>query len=661
MALLFEDAAKAKDAIMASQQKEIQMLYLNWAEDIADKAEFYSHKTNASAALSERYYKELYNQMKATNKQLGQEIQGLITSNMYTIADSVVASNVNWLKEFGFSEDGLNAAFSYIPNDVVQRLITGQIYQGGWNLSQRIWSDSQQTQSDVYQIMARGLAEQKSVYEIAKDLESYVRPGAKKNWNPILAMRNTKTGEIEYKRLYKSKVDYSAQRLARTLAQHSYQQSFIATTQNNPFIMSYRWHSNGSRVCELCLARDGKIYKKDELPMDHPNGMCTMEPIVADDMVEQLANWFNSPDGTYPDIDAFAGNFGYEAAKSGTVQSFIDKYGKSTKSPNAWFNSLTPIQKAEAKVLKDQSGLTWNKWYEQNIYEGDGSNLGGKTQKVLAFTSAQEKYLAPYGFTPTNMPKTFDDWSYKVGYEKASEILKSMGTDWSDPHPYQKLMQFYNANLASSNLTTKTVAAKKTAGSIGKAFDASAWADSLRKNNLGEMNDWTRAWVKAISGNEKYGVEVYTGSAYRDMNRFLRGQSSKTSYADEIKLATSALKKASLPRDVIVRRGSGYNMLNDLGVGRITPENKSNFIGAIVQDKGFVSTSPAPSGGFTDDIEYIIKLPKGSQAMYVDSISRHMGEEELLINRGGKYIVEDVEFNNWGDVRKIYMTLKNLK
>ena len=58
MPLLFEDAAKAKDAIMVSQQKEIQKLYDDWAKDIADRAKFYSTKTNASAAVSERYYKD---------------------------------------------------------------------------------------------------------------------------------------------------------------------------------------------------------------------------------------------------------------------------------------------------------------------------------------------------------------------------------------------------------------------------------------------------------------------------------------------------------------------------------------------------------------------------------------------------------------------------
>lgn len=677
MPLLFEDAAKAKDAIMVSQQKEIQKLYDEWAQDIADRAKFYSHKTNASAAVSERYYKELYAQMKEQSNLIGKEIQGLITSNMYTIADSVVASNVNWLKEFGFSESGLNAAFSYIPNDVVQRLVTGQIYQGGWNLSQRIWSDSQQTQRDAYQIMARGLAEQKSVYEIAKDLEAYVKPSAKLPWNPVLAMRNTKTGQIEYKRIYKKQVDYNAQRLARTLAQHSYQQSFIAATEKNPFVTEYVWHSNGSRVCDLCKARDGVHYKKTELPMDHPNGMCVMEPVIVDDMVDQLADWFNSPDGTYPEIDAFAGNFGYDVKKTGTVDDFIAKYGKSTKSPNAWFNSLTPIQKAEAKLLKDQSGLTWNKWYEQNIYAGDGSNIGGKKKAsatIQVFSKVQEKYLTPYGFSPTNMPKNFDDWSHKISYDQASEILKSMGTSWSDPHPYQQLMKYYNANLVksgiSSQVTTATKAATtatkatttaKAATKVDEVFDTAKWYDSVRQNDLNMMERWTDDWLKTITSTERAAVETYTSNAYTNMNKYLRGQSSTTRYASEIEAAKKALAKASLPQETIVRRGSGYNMLDELGFGSITPQNKDKFIGAIVEDKGFVSTSPSPSGGFSGSIEYIIKLPKGSQAMYVDSISYYQGEEELLINAGGRFAVEDVEFDRWGSVEKIYMTLKNLQ
>lgn len=781
--LIFKDAEAARDAIMDSQKKEIAALYENWADEIGERAKYYSHKSTASAPVSERYYRELQKQLRATSQEISNEVYSKIKKNMYTVADAVVADNVKWLESFGFSKDGLNAAFSYVPDEIVRNLVTGQIYDSGWSLSARIWGDNEQTLKDIYQVMAKGLAENKPIYEIAKDLEKYVRPSAQLPWN-LRAADGVK--------IYKKQVDYNAQRLARTLVQHGYQQSFVAATQKNPFITEYIWRSNGSRVCELCMARDGKHYKKDELELDHPNGMCTMEPVVVDDMVDKLADWFNSPDGTYPEIDEFAGNFGYNASKSNikTAQDFVNKYGMSTKSPNAWFNSLTPVQKAEAKMLKEQSGLTWNEWYEQNVHStGDATKdfvkkygtstkspnawynsltaaqkaeakllkeqsgltwndwynknvyagAAPKTTTVKAFSSAQNKYLSPYGFSPDNMPTNFDDWSHKISHEQAGEILKSMGTSWSDPHPYQQLMKYYNANLTNANFVDQivdvTTAAKKTtttanavkysqddiikmlnsgseknyntvsqlfakhgfniedffdeneildtntfmfkeamakvtgkpstitnvASKVDDAFDAAKWADSVRKNNLGEMDRWTNDWLKTITSTEKSGVRTYTGSAYTDMNEYLRGQRKTTRYADEIKACQSALSKASLPRETVVRRGSGYNMLNELGIGSVTPQNKDKFIGAIVTDKGFVSTSPSPHGGFSGSIEYVIRLPQGSQAMYVDSISRFQGEEELLINCGGKYQVEDVEFNSYGDVKKIYMTLKNLK
>jgi len=59
------------------------------------------------------------------------------------------------------------------------------------------------------------------------------------------------------------------------------------------------------------MERDGRVFQKGNLPMDHPNGMCTIEPVVVDDMIDQLADWFNSPDGTYPEIDEFAKDFGW--------------------------------------------------------------------------------------------------------------------------------------------------------------------------------------------------------------------------------------------------------------------------------------------------------------------------------------------------------------
>ena len=101
-------------------------------------------------------------------------------------------------------------------------------------------------------------------------------------------------------------------------------------------------------------------------------------------------------------------------------------------------------------------------------------------------------------------------------------------------------------------------------------------------------------------------------------------------------------------------------MLKELGID-ISEANKDKLIGGIVQDLGFLSTSPDPSGGFSPGIEYVTKIPEGSQAMYIDTIWKHRGEKELLVNCGGKFMVDDVEFDSYGDVKRIYMTLKNLK
>lgn len=372
--LIFKNAEDAKFAIMASQQKEIVKLYEDWADEIGERAKYYSYKSTASAPVSERYYKELQKQLRQTSQEVSNEIYKKIKSNIYTISDAVVSDNVKWLESFGFSSNALNAAFSYVPHETVQKLITGQIYESGWSLSSRIWSDNEQTLKDIYQVMARGLAENKPIYDIAKDLESYVRPSAKLPWNLRMA---------DGKKIYKKQVDYNAQRLARTLVQHGYQQSFIETTQKNPFITEYVWRSNGSRTCELCASRDGVHYSKDDLPMDHPNGMCTMEPVIDDKMADKLADWFNSPDGTYPEIDEFAKSFGYNPTVkkdiSNSMNNLVGKYGRSkAKTISSWQAKLSANEKALVKQMKIESGLSWDDFYVQYIYNGDGSNLGGK-------------------------------------------------------------------------------------------------------------------------------------------------------------------------------------------------------------------------------------------------------------------------------------------
>lgn len=378
--LVFEDAEKARDSITSKQYKEIAALYEQWADDIAKKAEKFANKTNPSAPLSKRYLEELKKQLEASRDETLKKVESTIKSSMQTVADSVVKSNVEWLSEFGFPKSDLIAAFSNVPTDTVDKLVTGKLYKGGWSLSKAIWGDSEKTMSEAYKIVAGGLAKQQSVYEIAKDLEQFISPSAKKKWNLT---------DKDGRKIYPKSVDYSAQRLARTLTQHAYQHSFQETTKDNPFITKYRWVSNGSRACKICKERDGKIYDKDKLPMDHPNGMCTMVPVVMDEdeMLDELAAWVKGA-GEHPEIDKFAKKFGYEPSikknvskatqKPSKAASAAKKQTSTAKEETAAQNEPKAASKKPAGTAKKAKNATYktfknpeaaHEWTMENVYD----------------------------------------------------------------------------------------------------------------------------------------------------------------------------------------------------------------------------------------------------------------------------------------------------
>lgn len=300
--LVFKKADDAKAAITDSARKEIVALYSKWSDEIGKKAEYYKTKTNASSWLQEMNMRQLQAQLDATSKHIANEVNGIVKDTIYQVSDAVVQANNGWLIKLGFPVTGVESAFVSVPDQTVRRLVTGQIYESGWSLSKSIWSDNEDTLKKLYEIVAQGLAQNMTAYDISKLLEQYVDPSRAKQWNLRMA---------DGKNIYKKAVDYNAQRLARTLAQHGYQTSVIAVTEKNPFIMDIIWRANGSRVCQLCMDRDGQHFPKNDLPLDHPNGMCTMEPAVDPDLTDKLADWINNPDGTFPEIDAFASEFGY--------------------------------------------------------------------------------------------------------------------------------------------------------------------------------------------------------------------------------------------------------------------------------------------------------------------------------------------------------------
>lgn len=390
--LVFKKADDAKAAITDSARKEIAALYSKWSDEIGKKAEYYKTKTNASSWLQEMNMRQLQAQLGATSKHIANEVNGIVKDTIYQVSDAVVQANNDWLIKLGFPVTGVESAFVSVPDQTVRRLITGQIYESGWSLSKSIWSDNEDTLKKLYEIVAQGLAQNMTAYDISKLLEQYVDPSRAKQWNLRMA---------DGKNIYKKAVDYNAQRLARTLAQHGYQTSVIAVTEKNPFIIDIIWRANGSRVCELCLSRDGQHFPKNDVPLDHPNGMCTMEPAVDPDLTDKLADWINSPDGTFPEIDAFASEFGYMPDVKKTVDESITFKNKQMyeeakiKAKDDYQNRLSELEKererAQEKLLNDFGG----DFLEQRIKirKDDSLSVEAKERMIDAILDKREKYF----------------------------------------------------------------------------------------------------------------------------------------------------------------------------------------------------------------------------------------------------------------------------
>ena len=295
----FADASKARVQITNTQVRAIRSMYKDLAEEIAEESARLSTRTNISSIMRRQYLANLSRQINKELDDIGKMQGSTIRANMQAVAAAIVKDNVFLLNKMGVNA---TAAYSHIPSDIVKEVASGQLYKGRWTLNSAIWGNTAKTKQDINTVIAKGIAGQKSTYEIAKDLEQYVNPLKRKDWDWSKVYPGTN-----------KVVDYNAQRLARTMVSHAYQDAFVRTTKDNPFIDSYRWlASGGDRMCEVCAERDGKIFEKDELPLDHPNGMCTFEAVISksfNQIGEELADWVNGEN--HPELDNFAESLGY--------------------------------------------------------------------------------------------------------------------------------------------------------------------------------------------------------------------------------------------------------------------------------------------------------------------------------------------------------------
>ena len=297
----FRESSKVKNEIVIEQAKQIQKMYEDSLKEVKDKINLLTSKQSTSNKAIQ--LKQLEAEINKAYSVISSRIETAIKNNSNIVLDAVLNDAKNLAGKIGFTA---SAAYAKVPEKVIEKLVTGQIYQEGWTLSKALWKDENLMRQDIQNIVAKGIAGNKSTFEIAKTLEKYVDPNAAKPW--------------DWGKVYpgsKQKIDYNAQRLARTMVNHAYQQGTVEVIKENPFIEKVRWLSALAvgRTCELCESRNNVLFDKDKVPLDHPNGLCTIAPEVEDldDIAKKAKAWKDAPDGTYPEIDTYAKSLGYKS------------------------------------------------------------------------------------------------------------------------------------------------------------------------------------------------------------------------------------------------------------------------------------------------------------------------------------------------------------
>lgn len=319
---------KGAEEVREQQTKEkanrTKKLYQDLYDDVSKQL------TRRNTDIREVQLYNLRNDIEERLEQIGQSIEDDCYDAMLTTSREVVRDMRGELAAIGYKKEMVERAFFYVPQLVAHSIANGDVYAGNWTLSGAIWKDVKQNQNKILTIVAKGAQYGKSNLEIAKDLEKFVNPSARKRSSRIIKWRYDAQGNAIKDSFYFGDVDYNAQRLSRTLISHAYQQAMLVTNEKNPFVEGYRWLTSNfhGRVCDICLdlaetdryGMGAGVFPKEELPMDHPNGMCTFEIVKVGTFEENSARidaWFNSPRGTDPELDSYAETF-YTDKRRGT-------------------------------------------------------------------------------------------------------------------------------------------------------------------------------------------------------------------------------------------------------------------------------------------------------------------------------------------------------
>jgi SPP1 gp7 family putative phage head morphogenesis protein len=153
--------------------------------------------------------------------------------------------------------------------------------------------------------------------------------------------------------------------------------------------------------------------------------------------------------------------------------------------------------------------------------------------------------------------------------------------------------------------------------------EATEWIDDVSPN-----------WLTELTPEEKTAVRIYSGIDYRRINQYLRSGSEGDAELDRlISNLSEALRKFELQEPIVVYRGLDSNIF---GVS-----DPQQLIGAVINEKAFISTSLLSEKAFDGPVRIEMRLPAGKYGAAIIPLSDYPEEYEFLLDRGLSYVILD--------------------
>lgn len=443
---------------------------------------------NLTAAYSQQIYDELlkvvmkYNSKVATdladvNKQMMQLLMGDGYKQIKDQVDKLV--------------DVVNA-------DTVEQVIRGKLYEDRKGLDKRLWSCTNTSGEKIEDAVASCMAEGMSAADMAENLKQFAM-GGHHTWSRNKIREKLGSG---YARKYSGGLDYESLRLARTTITHQAQIETINTKRVNPYMGGVQWHSNheAGRTCDACNALDGRLFiiDKEDIPLDHPNGACWLEPVwmingkkaTPEDIAKDMRAWVNGEknSGAMDKIPEYKGLGGTKTPTKSikkTIKRAVKQRGIYTEEERA--AKYTELH----ETLKKQISKTNKKYTTEGILEA----------LKQAPLDVQDMYLSIGEFQRTN---STGGAFYSLGDKKIHMSLKDERNlrirYFGEKHRYDVLFHEWGHLIDDQGVAKRSKEYKFADGKelmFAKiTMDTAVKPTGLAQSFERDMNNWKAKWVE---------------------------------------------------------------------------------------------------------------------------------------------------------------------